>query len=335
MADYLALGLGAFLAALLGTWAFVRTARRLGLGKHIREYGPEIHAKKEGTPTMGGIVILITFALSLASAWAWPWLLGGALPPRAWLLPGATLSYGLIGLVDDLIGLVKRRSLGLPIRYKLILQALLALGLFLGLKAAGLPAVKVPFARLWLELPIWAHGLLTVFVLVGTTNAMNLTDGLDGLATGATMIMLLPFLWLLRGEPELWGATLIFAGALGGFLWFNCYPARVFLGDTGSMALGGFLGMLALLSGASLILPLLGGVLVAEALSVMLQVASYKLFHIRIFKVSPLHHHFERAKGIDYRFLLPNRELEEPQITVRFWLAAAAFTLLGLWAWLA
>lgn len=331
MADYLALGLGIFLATLIGTWAFVRAARRLGLGKHIREYGPEIHAKKEGTPTMGGIVILITFALTLLSAWAW--LDEKAPSPRVWLLLEATLGYGLIGLADDLLGLIKRRSLGLLIRYKLPLQALLALGLFLGLKAAGLPAVKAPFTKLWLELPLWAYGLLTLFVLVGTTNAMNLTDGLDGLATGVTAIMLLPFLWLLQGEPELWGATIVFAGALGGFLWFNCYPARVFLGDTGSMALGGFLGMLALLSGAALILPLLGGVLVAEALSVMLQVTSYKLFRIRIFKVSPLHHHFERAKGVDYRFLLPNRELDEPQITARFWLAAAAFALLGLWAW--
>jgi phospho-N-acetylmuramoyl-pentapeptide-transferase len=332
MADYLALGLGAFFLSLIGTGLFLRVARHLGLGKHIREYGPEIHAKKEGTPTMGGLVILIAFtAFSLLA-----WLRGGPPSLRGWLLLGATLSYGSIGLVDDLIGLCKRRSLGLPIRYKLLLQSLLALGLFLGLKAAGLPMlVKVPFARTWLELPLWAHGFLTIFVLVGTTNAMNLTDGLDGLATGVTVIMLLPFLWLLQGELELWGAAIIFAGALLGFLWFNAYPAQLFLGDTGSMALGGFLGMLSLLSGTALILPLLGGVLVAEALSVMLQVTSYRLFHVRIFKVSPLHHHFERAKGVDYRFLLPNRELEEPQITVRFWIASGLLALLGLWAWLA
>ncbi len=331
MADYIMLGLGAFLLALFGTGAFVRAARRFGLGKHIREYGPEIHAKKEGTPTLGGLVILITFAtISLLA-----WIFAGPVSLRGWLLLGAILGYGLIGLADDLLGLLKRRSLGLLIRYKLLLQFLLALGLFFGLKAAGLPAMKVPFTKLWLELPLWADGLLTIFVLVGTTNAMNLTDGLDGLATGVTLIMLLPFLFLLQGQPELWGATVIFAGALLGFLWSNCYPARVFLGDTGSMALGGFLGMLSLLSGTALILPLLGGVLVAEALSVMLQVTSYKLFRVRIFKVSPLHHHFERAKGIDYRFLLPNRELEEPQITVRFWIVAGAAALLGLWAWLA
>lgn len=337
MANYLGLGLAAFSLSLLGVWAFGRAARRLGIGKHIRDYGPEIHMKKEGTPTMGGLVILITLALALLSAWAW---LEETTSPRAWLLLGATLGYGLIGLVDDLLGLAKRRSLGLPIRYKLLLEVLLALGFFFifgfGLKA-GLPevAMKVPFAKLWLELPLWAHGLLTVFVLVGTTNAMNLTDGLDGLATGVTLIMLLPFFWLLQGQPELLGATITFSGALLGFLWFNCYPARIFLGDTGSLAIGGFLGMLSLLSGTAFILPLLGGVLVAEALSVMLQVASYKLFRVRIFKVSPLHHHFERAKGVDYRFLLPNRELEEPQITVRFWLAAGALALLGLWAWLA
>ncbi|MCR4404944.1 MAG: phospho-N-acetylmuramoyl-pentapeptide-transferase [Candidatus Acetothermia bacterium] len=332
--NYLELGLLAFLLSLVGSWAFLRVARRLRLGKHIREYGPEIHAKKEGTPTMGGLVVLLVFAATLLVAWSWE----GIPSPRLLLLLGATLGYGGIGLLDDLLALARRRSLGLLIRYKLLLQLALAGTLFWALRLAGIPAeAKVPFAQLWLEMPLWLHGLLAILVLVCTTNAMNLTDGLDGLATGVTVIVLLPFLWVLRGEPalDLWGAIVIFSGALGGFLWFNCYPARVFLGDTGSLALGGFLGMLALLSGASLVLPLLGGVLVAEALSVMLQVASYRLFKIRIFKVSPLHHHFERAKGVDYRFLLPNRELEEPQITVRFWLASGIFALLGLWAWLA
>ena len=334
MVSYLELGLLAFLLSLLGTWTFVRVARRLGLGKHIREYGPEIHAKKEGTPTMGGIVILITFVLVMLAVW----LRQGLPAPEALLLLLATLGFGGIGLADDLIGLCRGRSLGLLIRYKLLLQVALAAALLWGLRLAGLPgAMKVPFVSLWLELPLWPAALLTIAVMLGTTNAMNLTDGLDGLATGVTLIMLLPFIFLLQGqgEPELWGAALIFSGALLGFLWFNCYPARVFLGDTGSMALGGFLAMLSLLSGTALILPLLGGVLVAEALSVMLQVTSYKFFHMRIFKVSPLHHHFERAKGIDYRFLVPNRELEEPQITVRFWIAAAGCALLGLWAYLA
>lgn len=334
MVSYLELGLLAFLLSLLGTWMFVRVARRLGLGKHIREYGPEIHAKKEGTPTMGGIVILITFVLVMLAVW----LRQGLPAPEALLLLLATLGFGGIGLADDLIGLCRGRSLGLLIRYKLLLQVALAAALLWGLRLAGLPgAMKVPFVSLWLELPLWPAALLTIAVMLGTTNAMNLTDGLDGLATGVTLIMLLPFIFLLQGqgEPELWGAALIFSGALLGFLWFNCYPARVFLGDTGSMALGGFLAMLSLLSGTALILPLLGGVLVAEALSVMLQVTSYKFFHMRIFKVSPLHHHFERAKGIDYRFLVPNRELEEPQITVRFWIAAAGCALLGLWAYLA
>jgi len=341
MIDYIRIlssfALGASLLSLFGTQAFIRFARRLGLRKHIREYGPEIHARKEGTPTMGGLVILITFTITLVPTWAW---LSKPLPMRAWLLLGITLGSGLIGLADDLIGLFKHRdrSLGLPIRYKLLLQSLLALGFLLSLRLAGPSmisvsvSVKVPFARAWIELPLWAHGLLTVLTLVGTTNAMNLTDGLDGLATGVTLIMLLPFLWLLREEPDLWGAAVILTGVLLGFLWFNFYPARVFLGDTGSMALGGFIAMLALLSGTALVLPLLGGVLVIEALSVILQVTSYKLFGIRIFKVSPLHHHFERAEGVDYKFLLANRELPEPGITVRFWIVAGAFALLGWWA---
>jgi phospho-N-acetylmuramoyl-pentapeptide-transferase len=301
----------------------------LGIGQHIRDFGPEIHAKKEGTPTMGGIVILVTFALIALAAW----LRLGQLSPRALLLLGATLGCGGIGLADDLIGLVRRRSLGLLIRWKLLLQLALGLALFLGLRLAHVPgAVIVPFTDIRLELAPLPYALLVIFTLLGTVNAMNLTDGLDGLAVGVTLIMLLPFLWWLRGEPELLGIAIISIGILLGFLWFNFYPARVFLGDTGSMALGGFIAMLALLSGAALVLPLLGGVLVIEALSVILQVASFRWFGIRIFKVSPFHHHFERAEGVDYKFLLPNREWPEPGITVRFWIAAALFALLGWWA---
>jgi len=276
---------------------------------------------------MGGSVILITFvSIGLLAC-------SEGSSPRALLLLGATLGSGLIGLVDDLIGLVRRRSLGLLIRWKLLLQLGLALALFFGGRLAHVPAVViVPFADIRLELAPLPYALLVVFALLGTGNAMNLTDGLDGLATGTTLIMLLPLLWWLRGDPELVRPVMIFAGALLGFLWFNFYPARVFLGDTGSMALGGFIAMLALLSGTALVLPLLGGVLVIEALSVILQVTSYKLFGIRIFKVSPLHHHFERAEGVDYKFLLPNRELPESQITMRFWIAAAVFALLGWWA---
>jgi len=326
---YIGLGLISSLVSLGLTWGFVRAARRFGWGQHIRDFGPEIHAEKEGTPTMGGGVILAALALIALAAWlrlGWP-------SPRALLLLGATLGSGLIGLADDLIGLRKKRALGLLIRWKLLLQLGLALALFWGEQLAHVPAaVIVPFTDIRLELAPLPYALLVVFTLLGTVNAMNLTDGLDGLATGTSLIVLLPFLWWLRGDPELMGPVMIFAGALLGFLWFNFYPARVFLGDTGSHALGGFLAMLALLSGTALVLPLLGGVLVIEALSVILQVVSFRWFGIRIFKVSPLHHHFERAEGVDYKFLLPNRELPEPQITVRFWIAAAVFALLGWWA---
>jgi len=327
--DYVKLGLISFLVSLLGAWAFIRAARRWGLGQRIRDYGPQIHAEKAGTPTMGGSVILITFVSIVLSTW----LGEGQLSSRAILLLGATLGFGGIGLADDLIGLMRRRSLGLPIRDKLLLQLGLSLALWWGLRLAHVPAtMKIPFADGWLELPLLPYALLVVFVLLGTTNAMNLTDGLDGLAAGVTLIMLLPFLWLLRGEPGLLRMIIILGGALLGFLWFNSYPAQVFLGDTGSLALGGFIAMLALLSGTALVLPLLGGVLVVEALSVILQVASFRLFGVRIFKVSPLHHHFEHAEGVDYKFLLANREWPEPKITVRFWIAAAVFALLGWWA---
>jgi len=326
---YIEFGLISFLVSLWLTWGFIRLARCLGWGQHIRDYGPDIHAEKAGTPTMGGSVILITFVSIALLVWLWE----GQPSPRALLLLGATLGSGLIGLADDLISLMRKRSLGLLIRWKLLLQLGLALALFWGLRLADVPAaVKVPFTAIRLELAPLPYALLVVFTLVGTVNAMNLADGLDGLAAGVTLIMLLPFLWWLRGDPELLLMIMTLGGSLLGFLWFNAYPARVFLGDTGSLALGGFIAMLALLSGTALVLPLLGGVLVIEALSVILQVASFRLFGVRIFKVSPLHHHFEHAEGVDYRFLLPNRELEEPQITVRFWIAAAVFALLGWWA---
>lgn len=322
-------GLIAFSATLGGTWGFIRAARRWGIGKHIRDWGPQIHARKAGTPTMGGIVILIAFTLGLLSVWLWQ----GRPTWRAWLLWAAVLGFGGIGLTDDLIGFFKKRSLGLPIRWKLLLQLGLGFALVSGLRLAGVPAaMKVPFVEVWIGIPSLPYAVLAILVLLGTVNAMNLADGLDGLATGTSLIILLPYLWLLRGEPELMGMAVILGGALLAFLWFNAYPAQIFLGDVGSLALGGFIGMLALLTGTALILPLLGGVLVIEALSVILQVISFRLFGMRIFKVSPLHHHFEPAEGVDYRFLLPNREWPEPGITIRFWIAAAGFALLGWWA---
>lgn len=325
------LGLLAFLVALLGTGAFVHAARSWGIGQHIRDYGPEIHAEKAGTPTMGGGVILIVLTVAAMGTWLWR----GRPSPQEVLLLGATLGFGGIGLADDLIGFFKKRSLGLPIRWKLLLQLVLGFALLWGLRLAGAPTVmKVPFAESWVELPALPYGILAIFALLGTANALNLTDGLDGLATGTTLIILLPFLRFLQGTPELLGMAVIFGGALLGFLWFNAYPARVFLGDVGSLALGGFIATLALLSGTALILPLLGGLLVVEALSVVLQVVSFRRFGVRIFKVSPLHHHFEHAEGVDYRFLLPNREWPEPGITIRFWIAAAAFALLGWWAFI-
>jgi phospho-N-acetylmuramoyl-pentapeptide-transferase len=326
---HIELGLVAFLATLWGTWGFLRAARHWEIGQHIRDYGPKIHASKEGTPTMGGGVILIAFTAVLLLAW----LCQREVSPRMILLWGATLGFGGIGLADDLIALIKKRSLGLLIRHKLLLQLGLSLILWWGLRLAHVPpALIIPFADSSLELPLLPHLLLVVFVLVGTVNAMNLTDGLDGLAAGVALIMVLPFIWWLRGQPDLGGMVIIFGGALLGFLPFNTCPARVFLGDTGSMALGGFLAMLALLSGAALVWPLSAGVLVVETLSVILQVASFRIFRVRIFKVSPLHHHFERAEGVDYRFLLANREWPESRIITCFWIAAALFALLGWWA---
>ena len=332
--DLAVAGLGAFLLALIGGGAFARLARSRGWGQHIREWGPKIHAGKEGTPTMGGLVILVSFTAMMALLWLlrreWP-------SPQELLLLIGTLSFGGIGLLDDLLSLRGGCSQGLPIRYKLLLEFALS-GLLIWalwqaqVQAGELLKVKVPFMEGWLELPPPAWAALALFVLVGTANAMNLTDGLDGLAAGTTLVILGAYLWLLPRQEGLFPSTLILGLSLLGFLWHNCHPAGIFLGDVGSLALGGFVALLALLSGTALILPLLGGLLVIETLSVILQIMSYRLFKVRIFKVSPLHHHFERAEGIDYEFLLPNRELPEPKITLRLWIVAAILALLGLLA---
>lgn len=329
MASYIALGLIGFITTLLLTELFIRLSRSLGLGQHIRDYGPEIHVHKIGTPTMGGAVILLSLILILMSIY----ILRGSLPPRLTLLASVTLGFGLIGLADDLIGLLKRRSLGLLIRYKLLLQLAVSLLFFFSLKLLAVSGeIKIPFSDAEFTLPWPAYLILTILVLMSTVNSMNLTDGLDGLATGVTVVMLSSYLIILRGETDLLGLIVAFILSLLGFLWFNFYPARVFLGDTGAFALGGFVGALTILTGKELFLPIIGGVLVIEALSVVVQVASYKIAGIRVFKVSPLHHHFEKAKGIDYPFLLPNIEWAEPQITIRFWILSAMLGLIGIWA---
>ncbi|KAB2954525.1 phospho-N-acetylmuramoyl-pentapeptide-transferase [Heliorestis acidaminivorans] len=283
-----------------GPW-LIPFLRRLKFGQSIREDGPKGHLIKAGTPTMGGILFL--FAIPL-----------GALVPHgystemAMLLLG-TLGFGLIGFTDDFIKVVKKRNLGLrayqKITGQLVISALLIYGIVHLLDRGT--ALYIPFMNAWWDVGIWYY-VLALFLIVGTTNAVNLADGLDGLAAGMTFWVALAFAVIASAERATDAA--IFASALAGgcigFLFFNRYPARMFMGDTGSLALGGAIAALAMITRTELILPLLGAVFVAEALSVILQVASFKLTGKRIFRMSPLHHHFElggwREETVVYTF---------------------------------
>ncbi len=326
------LALLSLFATLMVTKLFIVLTRRAKLGQHIRDYGPEIHSHKQGTPTMGGVVIL--FVLLLASAGLY---LLRSFSVESLLVLFATVSFGSIGMADDLIKFFKSSSLGLKARYKLLLQLIVcALFLLSYTLLVAQHSIRIPFSGTETELPQTLYVLLAMLALMGSVNAMNETDGLDGLAAGISVIILLTYAVLvqLQGRAEFFQLIVLFIAILLGFLWFNFYPAKVFLGDTGAFALGGFVGALAILTGTQLLLPMIAVVPVIETLSVIIQVISFKLFKVRVFKVSPLHHHFEKAAGIDYTFLLPNTEWPEPTITIRFWIVSAIFGFLGIYAFL-
>jgi phospho-N-acetylmuramoyl-pentapeptide-transferase len=244
----------------------------------------------------------------------------------------AGLSFGGIGLLDDLLSLLRKRSLGLSPSQKILLTAAISVALFLAFPQIARVPLKVPFSLLTLSPPLGILPFLVMgWIFVATTNSMNLTDGLDGLATGVTVLILVGYL-LLFGGQELPAIILPLVGILVGFLWVNAYPAQLFLGNVGSFALGGVVAAIALVTGTALILPLFAGLLVLEAGSVILQVSFYRLTKRRIFKISPFHHHFEHAEKIDYPYLLPKIEWPEPKITLRLWILQGVFVGLGILA---
>ncbi len=326
----------------------IRFLQRLKVGQFIRDSKGdgalslmEMHAKKAGTPTMGGLMIAWTFALSLL-------LFGDWSEPVLILAFVTTIGFGLIGFVDDYRKVVRKQSEGLTTKEKLAAQSVLALVFAVFCTSVFNGIVTYPqvpgFAFTDLALPFFKSvvvplGLLYIvysyFVLTGTANAVNLTDGLDGLASGVAITSALAFAVIaylvgrvdtsayllipyVRGAGELCVLLCALIGSCFGFLWFNCYPAKMFMGDTGSMLIGGALGSVALLTKQELLLLIIGGVFVAEAGSVMLQVASFKIRKTRIFLMSPLHHHFERLGW------------PESQIIVRFWMISALLALAGL-----
>lgn len=314
--------LSSFLSSLALTWTHIALMRRVQLGQHMRQYGPDIHMHKQGTPTMGGVVFVLVWTVFA--------LIQHRLGPQGQFVLLGTILFAGVGLVDDVLKFMRRDSLGLKARYKFLLQGAAALTLFWLLPAAH--QVYVPGTDA--AVPLEGFGLLLwlFLVLSSTTHAFNLTDGLDGLAAGVGILSLLGLgaiaAW--QGQADMVLLILVFGAALLGFLWFNRPPARVFMGDTGSFAIGALVGSAAFIMGLEIYLFLFALVPVVETLSVALQLSYYRLTRRRIFKVAPLHHHFEAARGVDYPFLLPTVEWPEARITIIFWIVAACGCLIGL-----
>ena len=321
--------------------SFIRWMKARKLSQIIREDGPQEHLEtKVGTPTMGGAPMLLSIALSCL---LWCRIDSGLV----WTALVVLLGYGLIGLVDDWKKVMEKSSDGLPGRWKIILQTLIGLGALGYATAMGLlePTLQLPFAKdttlnfaeLWSGAPdlSWAFFVLGLFILIGTSNAVNLTDGLDGLAIGPIMTSAATFGVIafvaghevfagylmvenVEGANELTVMCMAVVGAGLGFLWYNAFPAQIFMGDVGSLGLGGFLGVVAILTKQEILLILVGGIFVLEALSVIIQVVSYKTRGKRVFAMAPIHHHYEK-KG-----------WSEPKIIVRFWIISILLSLVAL-----
>jgi phospho-N-acetylmuramoyl-pentapeptide-transferase len=308
-----AFGIGLLITLLLGL-LLIPLLYRLKFGQEVRDDGPRSHLKKQGTPTMGGLLII--GGAGIAS------LLVAGHTREDLLLVGIMAGCGLLGFTDDFIKIVLKRSLGVKARTKLLVQVLL--GLLLAWGALALhpdTAVLIPYTGLRVSLGAGFYVMVAV-ILVASTNAVNLTDGLDGLAGGLVLVAAIAFV-LFAWMTGQYGVA-VFAGALGGsclgFLRFNYYPARVFMGDTGSLALGGALAALAVLTHTELLLLILGGVFVLETISVIIQVISFKLTGKRVFRMSPLHHHFELSGW------------PETRVVHWFWMLGLCCAALGVWA---
>jgi phospho-N-acetylmuramoyl-pentapeptide-transferase len=319
------------ISLLVGPW-MIRTLAERQVGQRVRDDGPKSHLPKAGTPTMGGALILVAIGVST--------LLWADLANRfVWITLAVTLAFGLIGFWDDYLKLVVGNSRGLIARYKYFWQSVAGLGcavtLYVTAKSPIETTLVVPFFKN-VMLPLgFGYILIAYFVVVGSSNAVNLTDGLDGLAIMPAVMVggaLGVFAYVTgnvvfsnylgipyvpgAGELLVFCATLVGAGL--GFLWFNTYPAQVFMGDIGALALGAALGVVAVIVRQEIVLFIMGGVFVMETVSVMLQVGSYKLTGKRIFRMAPIHHHFE-LKG-----------WAEPKVIVRFWIITVVLVLVGL-----
>src|SRR4051812_14575902 len=306
-----------FLITVLLSPIFIPFLRRLKFGQSIREEGPKSHQVKTGTPTMGGVMILFSIIITtlvMTGKFSEPTV-------KTYLLILVTLGFGLLGFLDDFIKVVMKRNLGLTSKQKLLGQIVISIIFYLIYRQADhfVPSLTIPGTDLSINFG-WFYVVIVIFWLVGFSNAVNLTDGLDGLVSGTSAIAFGAFAVLAWNQSQYDVAIFSVAvvGAVLGFLVFNAHPAKVFMGDTGSLALGGAIASIALLTNLELLLVIIGGVFVIETLSVILQVGSFKLRGKRIFKMSPLHHHFELSGWSEWK------------VVTSFWLVGLVFALIGL-----
>ncbi len=306
-------GTASLLICLFLSPRFIAFLRNREFGQNIREDGPQGHKTKAGTPTMGGVIIFAAITV--------PFLV---LSHRDWAalgVFGAAVACALLGFADDWTKIVKRRSLGLRARTKLVVTVAISIGLWwvATQKAHIAPAVQIRFVDVTVDLGPF-YPLFIYLVVAGTTTAVNFTDGLDGLAAGCAAIVLLAYLgitFITPGDLDLTMLAGCLVGACIGFLWFNSFPASIFMGDTGSLGLGGAIAGLAIMTRTEVLLILLGGIFVIEVLSVVIQVFSFQTFRQRVFLMAPIHHHFELQGW------------SETKIILRFWIVAAAFGAIG------
>jgi phospho-N-acetylmuramoyl-pentapeptide-transferase len=306
-------GLGSLLICMFLGPKFIQEARQREFGQLIREEGPEGHHAKAGTPTMGGILIFVAVTI--------PFLILGNYTAASLAVWGIAMACAALGFVDDYLKLTKRHSLGLSGRYKLLVQALLAVALWYVVKEQvhldNELQIRIFDAQIDLG---FFYPLLIFLVLAGASNGVNLTDGLDGLAAGCAAIVFLSYTAMTvitGGQEDLALLCACFVGACVGFLWFNSFPAGVFMGDTGSLGLGGAIAGLAVMTKTEVLLLIIGGIFVIEALSVLIQVISFQRFRRRVFLMAPVHHHFELLAW------------SETKIILRFWIVAAICSAIG------
>jgi len=311
--EILIAGMAAMLICIFLGPKFIEAIRLREFGQQIREDGPTEHHAKAGTPTMGGLIIFVAISV--------PYLVLSGLDTQSLAVFGVAVACAALGFIDDFIKISKRRSLGLSARWKLLVQIALAVGLWwVATEELGLdPAIEVRLFDANLYLGPVLYVVLIFLVIAGASNGVNLSDGLDGLAAGACAIVLLAYtaITITSGQEGLAVLSASLVGASVGFLWFNAFPASVFMGDTGSLGLGGAIGALAVMTQTEVLLIILGGIFVIEALSVAIQVASFKLFRRRVLLMAPVHHHFELLAW------------SETKIMLRFWIVAAVCSGIG------